>query len=208
MIQMKNFMKLLIVFCLTLTSCSETTEYSLPYELSPVTMVSADVDVSGTKAVCSNSTVNFTVDDESTVYYAILPSSETKPSSEFVFDENNAVSFSQAGSKSVLLGDLNPGSSYTVNYITVNKNGTRSSEVNTTSFSTPSRADILAESFSGNYAGQTVLQGSVYSEFTPTLVDNGDGTFSVDTFLWRFRCELYGSRRLCRSVPISWYFEN
>lgn len=190
---MKNIIKVVIILCLTLTSCSETTEYELPYELSPVAMVSADVDVSGTKAVCSNSSVNFTVDSESTVYYAILPSSNTKPSSDFVFDKNNAVSFSQAGSKTVLLGNLDLGSSYTINSITVNENGTRSSEVTTTSFTTPSRADILAGSYSGNYTGQTILSGSVYSEFTPTLVDNGDGTFTVDSFFGDFVANATGN---------------
>lgn len=193
MVQMKNFMKLLVVFCLTLVSCSETTEYNLPYELSPVAVVNANVDVSGTNVVCSNASVNFTVDSEATVYYVVLPESESKPSSNYVYDQANIVSFEQGGSKSVLLPNLDLGSSYTVSSITVNKDGTRSSEVITTSFSTPSRADILANSFSGNYTGQTVLQGSVYSEFTPTLVDNGDGTFSVDSFFGDFVANATGN---------------
>lgn len=181
---MKNIIKLVIVLCLTLTSCSETTEYELPYELSPVTGVNAVVDVSGTNVVCSNASVDFTVDSESTVYYVVLPVSDTKPSSSFVFDNGNAVSFDEAGSKSVVLTGLDLSGSYMVNSITVNKDGTRSSEVSSVSFTTPSFDDVINQTLAVNYKATPKAFGDIAPEFDAVFNDeDGSLEFSVES-LW------------------------
>lgn len=180
---MKKILSLLILILLVVTSCSEPKEFELPYELSPTATVGSETTVTAANAVCPAPTASFTVDSESSVFYVIQLSSAEALTSDEVFDEENELVFSEAGTKSIELAGLEFGEAYTIYSVTVNVNGTRSEEVTTTSFVMPTFSEVVTPTLGVQYTGTAFYNGSAVSVFDATLTENGEFVFDSNA-LW------------------------
>ena len=180
---MKKILSLLVLVSLLVTSCSEPTEYELPYELEPTTSVNSETTITAANAVCPAPTASFTVDSESSVYYVIQLSSEDALTSEEIFDEENEVLFTEAGTKEIELTGLDLGEAYTIYSVTVNVNGIRSEEVTTTSFVMPTFSEIVTPVLGTSYSGTAFYSGSPVTSFDATLTANGEFVFDANS-LW------------------------
>lgn len=182
---MRKFLKLsFLSLGIILSSCSELPEYELPYELSPVSDLGIETEVTGANALCPGPTATFTVDSESTVYYVVQPQAGDALTSDDVFDDGDAVSFDAAGSQGVEITGLEIGESYTIYAVTVNIDGIRTEAVTSTSFTMPSFTEVVDSSLeTTDYVGTVSYGGSPFVQYNVTLTNDGSYVFSGDS-LW------------------------
>ena len=168
----------MLALSVIVTSCNsdDNFTYDLP-EQADVTQVTMSA-VQSTSSQCT-AELTVTSTDASSIYYWILPSNAEAPNSVEVFDNGDELNFDSATSMTVTTGDLASGTGYTVYAVSVNKDGLRSEQVFTASYTQPTY-QIMVDS---TYTSTVTALGSQTPSHTATLtpVPGTTNQYSIDS---------------------------